>query len=1352
MKTRTLAVFTFVIGLTLALTWAVTAQGPQPPGSAHMEAPFDLPNGLAQGDQPFSHGALANDLNTQSVNASNIAVGQPGLSFRYVQTFGEVETGYLEDNNHFYDVSGIATDGTNLWVTDSWGNRVVKFDGSGNFLQKIGKASYEDATGASLDYISDIGVDTGGNVWVVDSGADHVVKFDASGTRVSELGQSWNAGSGNNQFNDPISIAFDSAGNVYVSDSAIWYGGGNHRIQIFNSSGTYLHTIGETGVPGSDNNHFSYPRRIAIYANTLYVADASNHRVQIFNVSNPSSPVYIATLGVTGASGSDNLHFNNPEGVGVDANHIYVADSNNNRVQIFNRTTRVYVATLGTGSYGTGAYEFNHPTDISEDTAGNIYVADNWNKRVQQYNSSRVYMRTYGTTGVSYVTDGYHYHRPMGVAVAADGSIYIVEQRGHRLVKLNAAGIPQWTVGEPGQNGSDNDHLFFPSDVTVDSTGRVYVADTTNNRVQIFTSGGTYNATLGTGWGTGNDQFNNPTGVTVDQNGFIYVADTQNQRVQIYNASRTYVATLGVTGATGSDNTHFNSPNDVAVDANGTIYVADETNHRVQVFDASRQYVRTIGETGISGSDFGHFSSWGPHRLTVDAKNRLYVSDASNSRIQVFDAAGAYLTTIGGSSGGGNSQFSGPMGVAIGPDGAVYVADYWNNNRLQKFALGTPGWVQTNINGFGDYSNQISTLGDFDGQLYAGIYSGNGAQLWRTSDGTSWTAAITNGFGYTQNQGIADLMRFNGNLYASTNNWDIAINNTRGGEIWRSGNGVDWTRVVSQGFGDPIVNGEIYRLATFSNTLYAASWGFTTTRGAQIWGTSDGLGWTNIVTNGFGNANNGGVMAMQVFSGYLYAGTWNSTAGGEAWRTNDGTTWTQINASGFNGPTNTVVLSLAEFNGYLYAGTRNWTTGGEIWRCNSCDSGGNWIQVVGPAGSIGSGFGNIANGRIEALFVFGNRLYAATYSGNGEGMEVWRTANGTNWEQVGLAGFGDSNNFAPTSKTVTAFNNRLYIGTNNSANGLEIWKKTVTADFTASSTRGAPPLTVVFTNTSAGDYTTAQWNFGNGQSFVGTALLPPVQTYTRTGNYTVTLTVGDGVDTSTITRTNYVQVWYRVYLPVTMRNYDPLLYDNFDDPAWEGAYNPARWQLSDDPALFQVKQQNGTLVFTSGNSVPAGQGASLKMCSPNERDLRHLQIFQARVKLSSDHAGGYASVHPFVDANPINGHGWWTQCVLGAGTDRRPSVSCDVHTYVGSTYTSEYGTPDYPAQYDTWYTLRIEADPTTAHLRFYLDGRLIGEHTPSDAAALVTATNFRPDVSIWNGDANTVATRYVDDVRITPAR
>jgi len=471
MKAKILTISLIAV-LALTLSGPATAQGPQPPAPPYPPqkpaTPETLPPWQPEG-KPF--GSLPSPLARTAgegpgVRASSIPLGQPGLSFRYVQTFGVTREPFIETNDHFYWVEGVGTVGNAVWIADTLAHRVLKFDASGNFLQKIGKAGVIDYSGTALARITDVAEDNSGNVWVVDAEASHVVKYDNSGQIVLELGQGWNSGPGNDQFENPISIAFDGSGNIYVSDSGYWGSDyGNNRVQIFNSSGNHLATIGG-GACGTGNTQLCWPRHIAIYGNLLYVADADNHRVQIFDISNPAAPVYTGTLGTTGSPGSGNNQFDTPQGVAVDANYIYVADTENHRVQIFNRNTLAYVATIG-GSYGTGVYQFKYPTDVAVDAAGNIYVADYANKRVQQYNSSRIYQRTYGTTGVSYVAANDRFYYPEGVAVGPDGSIYVVEGYGHRLVKLNAAGVPQWTVGEAGQSGSDNAHFTYLHDVAV---------------------------------------------------------------------------------------------------------------------------------------------------------------------------------------------------------------------------------------------------------------------------------------------------------------------------------------------------------------------------------------------------------------------------------------------------------------------------------------------------------------------------------------------------------------------------------------------------------------------------------------------------------------------------------------------------------------------------------------------------------------------------------------------------------------------------------------------------------------------------------------------------------------------
>ena len=160
--------------------------------------------------------------------------------------------------------------------------------------------------------------------------------------------------------------------------------------------------------------------------------------------------------------------------------------------------------------------------------------------------------------------------------------IFIISIALYVSPAANAGGVYQFKFGNEGCG--DDGQFHNPVGVAVDGSGNIYVADQVNHRIQVFNSGGVFQFKFGTpgrGDGTGDGQFNSPEGVAVDGSGKIYVADQANHRIQVFDSGGVFQLKFGTTG---SGDGQFNSPYGVAVDGSGNIYVADTHNHRIQVF------------------------------------------------------------------------------------------------------------------------------------------------------------------------------------------------------------------------------------------------------------------------------------------------------------------------------------------------------------------------------------------------------------------------------------------------------------------------------------------------------------------------------------------------------------------------------------------------------------------------------------------------------------------------------------------------------------------------------------------------------------------------------------------------
>ncbi|XP_029704842.1 tripartite motif-containing protein 3-like isoform X1 [Takifugu rubripes] len=234
-----------------------------------------------------------------------------------------------------------------------------------------------------------------------------------------------------------------------------------------------------------------------------------------------------------------------------------------------------------------------------------------------------------------------------------------------------------------GSRGRERGEFTNLQGISASSNGRVVVADSNNQCIQIFSNDGQFKMRFGVR-GRSPGQLQRPTGVTVDVNGDIVVADYDNRWVSIFSAEGKFKNKIGAGRLMG--------PKGVAVDKNGHIITVDNKACCVFIFQSNGKLVTKFGGRGTAdrqlaeklGPNFNKSGSvFSPHFVAVNNKNEIIVTDFHNHSVKVYNADGEFLFKFG-SHGEGNGQFNAPTGVAVDSNGNIIVAD-WGNSRIQVF-------------------------------------------------------------------------------------------------------------------------------------------------------------------------------------------------------------------------------------------------------------------------------------------------------------------------------------------------------------------------------------------------------------------------------------------------------------------------------------------------------------------------------------------------------------------------------------------------------------------------------------------------------------------------------------------
>ncbi|MGF7079485.1 gliding motility-associated C-terminal domain-containing protein [Mucilaginibacter sp. UYCu711] len=679
-------------------------------------------------------------------------------------------------------------------------------------------------TAARFRYPWDLVVDALGNIFVTDSYNFTVRKIDPSGLVTTLAGVMGDSGSDNGnrlsaRFRAPIGAVLDKAGNLYISDSdntirKILLSG--YDIDkplpaglVFNTANGTISGTPTTPSPATtytittynDFGSSSFPLNIKVNAAPVVINPPNISYVpssQVYTVNTPITtlrpnntggpiPAYaygeVTTVAGTGLSGNTNgtgttASFNYPQSLTSDTSgNLYSTDFNN---KVIRKIAPGGVVTTFAGLMNTPGNldglittaTFTGPTSIVFDSRGNMFVADYTANTIRKITPGQPgSVSTFaGTSGVSGFNDATGtnatFNGPYGLAIDASDNLYVAETGNHAIRKITPVGDVTTLAGNGFSgfvNGTGVTAQFTgPTNLTVDASGNIIVADAGNNAIRKITPLGVVTTISGT-----NGQI--PAGIRIGPDGSFYIAILNKQQIikMALNGSSTVIAGSGVSGSANGPaaTATFKRPEDVNFDTEGNLYIAEQDNNLIRklnltgytidkslpaglVFDATTgkisgtptaawpSTVYTITGYNASGS------STTTVNITVNAINtpqalappdityatpQVYTVGTAITPLQPTNNGGAVpakvygqVTTFAGSAqgsfdGAGTvARFNGPTSLNFDAAGNLYVADF-GNKTIRK--IDPSGAVTI-------FAGQAGTAGSADGPRLSATFTG----------------------------------------------------------------------------------------------------------------------------------------------------------------------------------------------------------------------------------------------------------------------------------------------------------------------------------------------------------------------------------------------------------------------------------------------------------------------------------------------------------------------------------------------------------------------------------------------------------------------------------------------------
>jgi uncharacterized protein (TIGR03437 family) len=721
------------------------------------------------------------------------------------------------------------------------------------------------ATSAQLVNPDNMAFDAQDNLYFSDSGLSMVLKVSAATGVISVVaGNGLSSGGGDGglavgaSLGNPQGLAFDSSGNLYIADEA------NNNVRKVDTNGIITTVAGGGGASGLGDGGLatqaglSWPTGVAIdKAGDLYIAEYANNRIRMVAAGTGIIST-IAGTGPTGYSGdggpATKATFTYPTGVAVDSSgNVYVADSDNCVIRKISPSGIISTVAGNGPTFGYGGdngpatkAQLGSIGGVAIDASGNLYIADTGNERIRYVSASGIITTIAGTGAIGFSGDGSPatgatLDDPAAVAVDSSGAVYVADMANNRIRRFvsggNIATFAGTAVSAGDGGASTQARLDNPMSVAVDSSGNLYIADPSANRIRKVAPSGTITTLAGNGEAAyGGDHgpgpeaaLNYPDAVAVDSAGNVYIADARNERIRRVDASTGIITTFAGNGSccyagagTGGDGgpataATLELTTSVAVDGAGNVYLVDMvSNNHINAPRAIRRVTTdgkinvwaggattTIGYSGDGGSplqaEFGYSIS-----IAAGSDGTLYIADTSNNRIRKIDPAGSTISLLAGNgqygdSGNGGPALSasvtGPTSVALDAAGNLYIGEtgvvrqitpsgvigpYAGNDRASFSGDGGPALSAsiTGVDGLAVDSGNNLYLADNGNRRIRQVQPAASPAIALSSTSVTFTLTATSSTATTQTFVVT-------NTGQGTLHWAASASTTSGGE-WLS--------------------------------------------------------------------------------------------------------------------------------------------------------------------------------------------------------------------------------------------------------------------------------------------------------------------------------------------------------------------------------------------------------------------------------------------------------------------------------------------------------------------------------------------------------------------------------------